>query len=218
MTDKKIQDKAREVELKGIFEDLDRYQNAYVYDRLSKSKNESDKNYALGAMYNILKDIGTKKDLEGLVESLNASHQSRDRFQKYFTQRYEETKQKLTVGEYYTHNKEIIEGLVEEDEKSVAESLEKYKDESLKSLNRKIATLRHKMEDPNDEEGRLKAEEELKEYEGVSRVLRVIEDEMYAKLFPKAVKETNKLILKSHVEEYKSQKEQEEEIKLKKAA
>ncbi|PIN91387.1 hypothetical protein COU57_00780 [Candidatus Pacearchaeota archaeon CG10_big_fil_rev_8_21_14_0_10_32_14] len=204
-------DTERKAEVEEIFGDLSRYQNAALYTQLSGSKSDKERGYALGALYNTLKDLGVKPkkkgDLEGLVDSITASRESQKRFSDIFSSKHAEAQSKLTFGELYSHYREDLTKYVgEEDIEVLDASIEKFKDKDIQSIFKKIASLRHQSENPTDEEARDEAKAELEKYDAFAKVYNVIENMNYAKLLPKAIEETNRLELRSYIASTKVEK------------
>jgi len=205
-------DNERTVELESIFGDMERYENAMVYGRLLNSKDETLRQYADGALYNSLKDLGMKAkkegDLEGLVSTINASRQSQERYLSVFVNQFQEAREKLTIGEMYEHYKGDIESDIGKDDMTLIEkALDKYKDMSLSSINKKIQSLRYKAENPTDEDEANEAKEELEEYKSVMYLISKIDDVMYSKNLHSAIDEASKMRSMNYVKELKSKTE-----------
>lgn len=171
--------------------DFDKYSWANTLGRIYSS--EDHKEYLIGGLEgDAIKQGSNGEGLEAILRGTMASDIGQQTAIGYTQEQHRAEMQGLTVENYLTNYQDTIKKYFGEEEIS---NLNKYKGEELNALKKKIEGLMHDKSHPDKDKSKA-AKKELKKYNIISAVFKVIEDEIYKDLIPKAIEGTNKYLAK----------------------
>lgn len=179
-------------------EDLTRYQYGALSARLSQS--EEGSSYIGGALEQLASDLGIEESAEGFIHGSMASEQGLKMAAGVYAKKYENALGELKISELYNFYKKDIDKYLEDDEKEIISKKYASDNTNLGDVKKKIAKIQHNLKSP-DEKERKDAEKAMKEYQNISILLHIVQDEQYKNLLPKAIERTNKNLLKNLAKE-----------------
>ena len=174
-------------------EDLTRYQYGSLAGRLLQS--EEGRAYVNGALEQYASERGIEESAEGFIQGSRASEKGLEIAAMNYARKYEKAMGELTVKELYDTYEEYFGDGLSNEEKEIVRKKYEANNTNVGELKKKIAELQHDEKSPNAKK-RKEAEKELENYEDITSMFAIIQDNLYKNLLPKAVERTNQARLK----------------------
>ena len=184
-----------EEEIPQYIQDLERYQFGNVAARLYSK--EEDAPFARGALEKLVSGFNVDKDiLEGLKAGTFASEEGIKTAAGIYAGKYKKSLETLKVSEFYDVRFSTLKSLLGDAKAAEAkETFEKYKDQSIGSIMKKISEAQAKLDDKTglfDEAAKAEAQKTIDKFGPIFNIIQVLEQRRYEELRNDATKSTYK--------------------------
>jgi hypothetical protein len=180
-----------EEEIPKYIEDLNRYQYADVAGRFASSEETAE--FVPGALEKLVSGFGVDKDiLEGLKQGTLASKEGIETAVKIYSDKYKKSLGTLKVSEFYDVRYSTLKSLLGEEKAMEAKvTLEKYSEQSVGSITKKVEQANAILKDKTglfDEEKKAEAKKTLEKLGPVYNIIQLIEQRKFEELRNDATK------------------------------
>ena len=180
-----------EEEIPQYIQDLNRYQYANVAARFSQ--NEEDAQFVPGALEKLVSGFGVDKDiLEGLKQGTLASKEGIETAVKIYSDKYNKSLGTLKVSEFYDVRYSTLKSLLGEEKAMEAKAtLEKYSEQSVASITKKVEQANAILKDKTglfDDEKKAEAKKTMEKLGAVYNIIQLIEQRKFEELRNDATK------------------------------
>jgi len=179
-------------------QDMERYGFANLAARLAGD--ESLVKFVPGALYGQASKLGINvNNAKGFIEGSLASDQGISTAIGTYAKKFNSAFESLTLKEYIASRESGLSYIDPAKLTEIKAKVAGYENETIGSLTKKLAKLRHASKSPDKSEAD-KARKDLEKYKEVQIVMGVLEDESLRELLPDAVKFTSKRNLEALVD------------------
>lgn len=180
-----------EEEIPQYIQDLNRYQYADVAARFSQNENEA--HFVPSTLEKLVSGFGIDKDvLEGLKAGTFASEEGIKTAVNIYAGKYHKSLGTLKVSEFYDVRYSTLKSLLGEEKAMEAKvNLEKYKDQSVASITKKVEQANAILKDKTglfDEDKKAEAKKTLEKLGAVYNIIQLIEQRRFEELRNDATK------------------------------
>ncbi len=184
-----------EKEKPPYFEDLNRYQYANIAARFSTSEETAP--FAASALEKLISGFNLDKDvLEGLKAGTFASKEGIETAINVYAGKYQKALNSFTLPEFYEVRFSTLKSVLGEEKANAAkEFFEKYKDQTIGSVIKKVSQAKAKIEDQTglfDDKAKEEAKKTLEKLNPLAKVISFLENRKFEEMRADATKSAYK--------------------------